>query len=655
MNEFHLRRMQIVSKIDVDPSRATLINKIKHDDLQVGNFVPIKKDVNNDGDLTKPYHYYRIKPSILWGFCVNQRPSNSPFDKDFVRLTNDAIIKREDEIDKFLTLNKQYSMTLDAKRKFASGRTLEYLESEWDKAKFSWMKGKYPGWQYDIATTGDVNISDDADYIFTNWATLFAKSSKMGPRSLGEFIGPMTTNSGEPAFTKGYYAKFLCGLLAEPTFKKTIELAETFHKMNGLDPNLSLAYGVSSRLMPTRKAIPLIDEYFVQYGETTCTCRVRQVWMAAEALVLLLEPLMMWMKRGRLNLNYFINIVTWHDNITHTRVYNRAVKRKFRYKSDLSGYDRSVSRSVQLHLVAAKLAKFNQRIYDWYHSEQLPLILPSEDRSYATLMSKAGQTSTGLLLTSDIGTYVNTGLVLLGIYKACKCVNWQQLIGIINEHMDIFILGDDTFICSDIEINAELYNKANAEIGFTSELGPGNSFLSKHMSNDGWHAIESRVRQNSICPEYPEADPIISIIGLAARLDNPVPEQMMKDVGDYLKMFDFYNEYKIYSRDDAKAWLKRHETDVIKTLASRDGLAYINRLMRRAEVDPSAAEIVNWFNREYPNQVKSTPVDAILYRKLKKFSLKRPDEKLKLADKMWNLLLNRTMTEDDEMHFLQSL
>lgn len=254
-----------------------------------------------------------------------------------------------------------------------------------------------------------------------------------------------------------------------------------------------------------------------------------------------------------------VNAGLWHgteDEIAASFSQYWRDGRRFRY-DDISSFDTNVSREDQLALAGAAKAKWPHlgHVFDtWLRVERLPVLAgPMLVGDIARLHNMDGQTTSGVLFTSLVGTLLNFA----------RCVAIRSLVehrtvgDVLRRHdagTDLTLnWGDDTVVT--FEGKAQDWNEASLEIGFPCDLGDGAAFLKKWYTPGRWMPSAVRVFQQTIWNEHGGRTPAIEVFGLHARTLGVEANPNWKTVARFI--FDGYpnsalDEWHIRSLEDVR-------------------------------------------------------------------------------------------------------
>lgn len=191
------------------------------------------------------------------------------------------------------------------------------------------------------------------------------------------------------------------------------------------------------------------------------------------------------------------------------------------YNDDISSFDTNVSREDQEALAGAATAKWPQlaHIWDvWLYIEELPVLAgPILAGDIARLHKMRGQTTSGVLFTSLVGTIIN--------FARCIAVRSRMSGHTISETLDAHDAhrhltmnwGDDTIVGMDGELDTATWDGTSAEMGFPCEIGRGAAFLKKWYTPVRWVPSATRAFQQTVWNEHGGRTGAIEVFGLFAR------------------------------------------------------------------------------------------------------------------------------------------
>jgi hypothetical protein len=199
-----------------------------------------------------------------------------------------------------------------------------------------------------------------------------------------------------------------------------------------------------------------------------------------------------------------------------------ASKMRFQFSDDLSGFDNTVSFKMKRTL-ADSLVKYGLMTGDerdvFLAIESSDVIGGShysEDAGY--LYHKEDGLNSGNLLTSIVGNLINTARTV-SVMAYTFNLSLEDLWLKLDSEWSYFIWGDDTVIFSDREIDRNVWQDNNEQLGWKSTALPGVVFLMKFydLEQGSWFPLASRFGMQTIFREHPPRNQAVELLGLAAR------------------------------------------------------------------------------------------------------------------------------------------
>lgn len=216
-----------------------------------------------------------------------------------------------------------------------------------------------------------------------------------------------------------------------------------------------------------------------------------------------------------------VNAGLWHgteDDIALSFApYWRAGK-TFRY-DDISSFDTNVSRRDQEAVASAATHKWPHLAHvwqTWLYVERLSVLAgPILAGDVARLHHMDGQTTSGVLFTSLVGTLINFARCV-AIRAALEGRTIDDVLRRHDAGEDLTMnWGDDTVITYDGP--GDEWDAASQELGFPCELGHGAAFLKKWYTPGRWVPSAVRAFQQTVWNEQGGRSTTIEVFGLYAR------------------------------------------------------------------------------------------------------------------------------------------
>lgn len=418
---------------------------------------------------------------------------------------------------------------------------------------------------------------------------------------------PADTNPGWPTFTAHPLGKLCSNLLVEREFvglqRNAAELAHRVH----IDEATILANGLGGRSGPLYKDTALLrftGTAWEQIGTWKGYAqRNRVVQMSAAASNWMLKPLFNLLHGARARIPGLYRV---GDNDYHL-----ANKFTYRYESDISGFDISVTRELQV-LVSWALARAMPHLANdlqtWLAVETLGLITPSWALNYglATLEKFRGGTRSGVKTTAEAGQLYSVIATLYALsLHGFDVTAWPH-----GQDFAIVVQGDDVLVSVNRPLDADAWAQAYATLGLKAELIKGDMFLSRHMSTEGLSApVGGRIVQQTLSNEHEpvgEESTTIGILalGFIARTEGSerLPLELQRSVGQACSHARWLSKYGVQTGQAVpvstlRGMLMRSplvKVDIDAALRERVGESWLATQVREAEHSPAARLIVQW-------------------------------------------------------------
>lgn len=189
------------------------------------------------------------------------------------------------------------------------------------------------------------------------------------------------------------------------------------------------------------------------------------------------------------------------------------------FSEDISGYDKSVSYSLQMAVADAVYSRYmtdaELRLYK--NSQSLGVLSPplrSGDDGF--LYRRQGQTVSGSIWTDKDGSVFNLMRIFDGIEAA---TGWspQEVARKFNVDWTCLVFGDDCVVGfrKDLSFSVEKYLDRSLELGFKTDFLPGIVFLMNvfDIEKNSWHGVGARALDKSFNKEYVVTDPVVAAFG----------------------------------------------------------------------------------------------------------------------------------------------
>lgn len=582
-----------------------------------------------------PPHLHLTKPDT---------DSTNLFSEKFSRMTEDYNFNFESDIDVTLDAMGNWRDMLRTKLQNSSGLDFQVYNGEMDRAeKFGIVKGKRPHWALPDYQARDPDLPTD----FVQWADNIVRDSVSISEDyvmFAEFDPPNVTNAGYPTYMAGPLAKLISNLLYNRTFDQLYSNCLNFSNYMGIPSLGTLAYGVNARISASSKPIPIFmrdSTNFIQIAElVNGGPAVRQVWMASAVLNTAISNLVVRSKAVRMALHR-LGIFCWHDQANLDEGARRINTSAYIEEIDQSAYDKHVGKKLQKMMrdvLMKYLPHLSAEIDCWFNAEQLPFMTKDlyGRANFGTIITRSGQTSSGLAMTSDIGTLIN---VILTTYTLSKLwnISYTQLMYELKTGLTtLLILGDDLLIGTGRYINESLFSEIQKGLGFDVKILKGVRFLSKQYVPSGIRPIAASVIQQTVSHErppkgsYKDVAPI-KVIGFLSRWSIGPYDSLVQSTSQVISTIPFYKELGINDGKTAQDWLDKHPTDVNNALESRANMSYLLTIINEAEFSPSANSIFQTMTKMGVDFQKIFELDRRVKTIMKSFMMLEERKRFELA------------------------
>jgi hypothetical protein len=596
--------------------RKVIINNSYYDlavkilkDHGISKFIVEPEEVTNtvklssiDSDHPGPNQFITFAAPMHLNLTKQDTPATNLLSNKFSRFNvSEHNFDFDNEIDITLDALGNWTEFIKHKNDNASGLDKQILNGEYDRAKkFTIIKGKRPYWHIPDVQARDPDLSSEfkiwtdrliADYISVSQEYIYYT----------EFDPPVTTNAGYPCYMSGPLCKLISALLFMPNYEDLYKNCLEFSMYIGLPAIATLSYGVNARVSANSKPIPLYlrdSTNFVQFGKIEHGGpAVRQVWMAPYVLNMLLAPLVKACKAGRMGLHK-LGIYAWHDASSLKMGHYLIQQAAYVEEIDQSQYDKHVGQKMQKVLrdsLKKYLPHLTQSIDAWYEAEQLPFMTKDifGRNLFGSIITRKGQTSSGLAMTSDVGTLLNAIITTFTLGKLWNMTYDQIMYELKTHGTTLLILGDDLLIGTNKHINEEEFKKIQYDIGFDVKIEKGVRFLSKQYVPSGIRPIAANILQQSFSHERPPTGNInditpIKILGFQSRWGIGPYDALVPSVSSVINTIPFFRDCKVNDKLSADKWLMEHADDLSRSLRARANASYIMHVINEAPYSPTA-------------------------------------------------------------------
>jgi hypothetical protein len=276
-------------------------------------------------------------------------------------------------------------------------------------------------------------------------------------------------------------------------------------------------------------------------------CRARKVYMAPFLLNMMLSPLSVAMKKGRLALPGSDHSLKGQN--AYLPWFAKEGQGWAVAESDISGYDTSITPEVRGVLWDA-LAKhgFNATSIDilrWLDDNSIILTAPWNRRMEGSMAVYAGRTGllSGLKITAEVGSAISQAITMAALIEQ----GVTTLSAIQAQHPQFLCLGDDILLLTQKPLNADKFSETFASIGLKAKYLEGRRFLMRHINSRGGFGVANRVIQQSMFNEDKYTHPGQIMLGLAARLDRPFLPEHQDGVHSWLRLMTETRMGEVYA------------------------------------------------------------------------------------------------------------
>lgn len=197
---------------------------------------------------------------------------------------------------------------------------------------------------------------------------------------------------------------------------------------------------------------------------------------------------------------------------------------------DISAFDESVPAELQQSIAdeLASRARGNPKlltsINNWLAAERMPVAGPAWDTAHDyVLYPSDGMTHSGLRPTAAMGTIINGYRCTYCATQALDMTPSQAAAWVLRSG-EVRGLGDDTLIITPRRVNRDRWEAASLEVGFTSKLLPGATFLRRYFTTAGSTPLAGRFLQQTPYNESSPRTEALEALGGLTRLSHTGPE-----------------------------------------------------------------------------------------------------------------------------------
>jgi len=369
---------------------------------------------------------------------------------------------------------------------------------------------------------------------------------------------PSDTVQGFPTFSsepgKRLIVARALGLRRWPTLKEFLAASTEMTTDLAFDPWMLWPSAISKRSGPLVKYTELWEDDMVSTGciakleAKGLFCRARKVYMAPFLLNMMISPLAVAMKKGRLQL----------PGSDHSLLGQKAYLKWFDKErdgwavaeSDISGYDTSITPEVRAVLWDALVKHgFNKTSIDilrWLDDNSVILTAPWNRRMEGSMAVYTGRTGllSGLKITAEVGSAISQAITMAALVDQ----GVTSLASMRAEHPQFLCLGDDILLLTRAKLDPDKFAASFESIGLKAKYLEGRRFLMRHINAQGGFGVANRVIQQSMFNEDKYVHPGQIMLGLAARLDRPSLPEHRDGVMRWLYLMADTNLGSLYSK-----------------------------------------------------------------------------------------------------------
>jgi hypothetical protein len=597
-----------------------------------------------------------VRRPDAWQFAAPPNPLRDPRHAEFTRFRPGSLVLPDDAhvADALATVAEQYE---HVKSRADTAGLWTSEQASWKK--FTMQRGTAGFWFVQRQSGGDLEsaIPPRIRDIVIQIATTYAVNASAADESRPD---PADTNPGWPTFTAHPLGKLCSNVLVEPRFEGLLDNATTLARRLHLDEPSVLANGLGGRSGPLYKDTPLLrfngsgwETYGTWKGYSQ---RNRVVQMSAAASNWMLKPLFNVLHGARSRIPGL-----WRTGNQDFELANRF---KHRYESDISGFDVSVTRQLQVLVswaLASVMPHLKQDLSSWLFVETLGLITPHWGMQFglATLERFKGGTRSGVKTTAEAGQFYSLTATLYALHlHGFDVSEWPH-----SGHFTVVVQGDDVIVSTDRPLDPVTWAKAYAAIGLKAELIEGDMFLSRHMSTERSSApVAGRIVQQTLSNEHEpigEMDETVGILalGFIARAEGAerLPQDLQRMAAKACSHASWFKRYgidpstKMLLSDMRSALLRSDEVrkDIDVALRARMGEDWLTEQAREAEHSPAAKLVVEWALRHgYAPGEKSLNLAGLVERLTKRILVEPLATRLELATTFSNVLMHDRANAD---------
>jgi len=593
-----------------------------------------------------------------WQFAAPPRAQRDPRHPDFTRFAPGGLVLPDDAaVTNALTVVQHASAIVQDH----VHRSPLWLSEEASWRKFTIQRGTVGNWfvQRQSGTNLGLDFTQAVRDIAIKVALTYAVHFSADDTSDAD---PATTNPGWPTFTSHALGKLASNILAEQTFDAILANAQDLASYISIDPRSALASGLGGRSGPLYKDTPLLrftGSAWDTIGQWKGFAqRNRVVQMSSAVTNWVLKPFFNLLHGARARIPGLWRVGNNDHRMMHMF--------KRRYESDISGFDTSVSRQLQVLLGWAFTKadpQLKQHIDTWLRVEDLALITPSWSLDHHTCAIEKflGGTRSGVKTTAEAGTVYALIATLHALSKHGLDVEaWPYA-----KDFTVVIQGDDVLVATEIELSATTWSEAYAELGLKATLVEGDLFLSKHMSPAGGMApVAGRIVQQTLSNEHEpigELDVTVGILalGFIARTEGShhLPLELQQLAASACKAASWLTRYQHAARATTLEDMRRavqsdsqYIKDIEIALNARIGQSWLYSQLREAEHSPAAAAIIRWArSKGYVPGQQELSLDRTIETLTRRLLREPRRDRLRLAAHLSRVLMHDRASADAEL------
>jgi len=238
----------------------------------------------------------------------------------------------------------------------------------------------------------------------------------------------------------------------------------------------------------------------------------------------------------------------------------------------------------------------------WLGAQQMPILsgpIHSNARAYLYHRPHGGVTTSGVITTTNDGTFINLGRVIICTAAACGWTVPDAFRRLKEQQWDARIWGDDTVLTVPTVFDEDRYREESLRIGYTSSLIPGATFLMRYydFTKRAVYPLASRVLQQTFWNEKGGRSEAIELLGLYSRTtgfeSNPHQHMIWEMLGEEAPIMKKWN---IHNRMSIERLLADPGFRATLSQDVRANPRFLSDLIGRAERHPEERDLLAWLS-----------------------------------------------------------